>query len=67
MLVRYGQQLQKYFLDDELFFYYLLNPQMLVGLLLHELNDDLYIQGMFHLLVGEQDVGAKFYQKEFWA
>jgi hypothetical protein len=40
---------------------------MLVGLLLHELNDDLYIQGMFHPLVGEQDVGAKFYQKEFWA
>jgi hypothetical protein len=40
---------------------------MLVGLLLHELNDDLYIQGMFHRLVDEQDVGAKFYQKEFWA
>ena len=65
MLGRYDQQLQKYFLDDELFFYYLLNPQMLVGLLLHELNDGLYIKDMFHHLVGEQDVGAKFYQKEF--
>ena len=65
MLGRYDQQLQKYFLDDELFFYYLLNPQMLVGLLLHELNDDLYIQDMFHIIVGEQGVGAKFYQKEF--
>ena len=65
MLGRCGQQLQKYFLDDELFFYYLLNPQMLVGLLLHELNDGLYIQGMFLHLVDEQDVGARFCQKGF--
>jgi hypothetical protein len=34
-------------------------------LLLHELNDGLYIQGMFLHPVDEQDVGARFCQKGF--